>query len=138
MAMGQFVIVGIFLVGMCAFVWTLIAQEAAGGAGFGRPSRRRSLAARWDPLDLVRRLRRRIGTLDLLTRALAVGTKRETMEESEKMFIAAKEASAEQVREIDGLVQFEWIEGIHDVPLQRPDAVADLIRRFATETSGGS
>jgi len=48
------------------------------------------------------------------------------------MFIAAKEASAEQVREIDGLVQFEWIEGIHDVPLQRPDAVADLIRRFAS------
>ena len=78
--MGQFVIVGIFLVGMCAFVWTLIAQEAAGGAGFGRPSWRRSLAARWDALDLARRLRRRIGTLDLLTRALAVGTKIRTFD----------------------------------------------------------
>ena len=84
------------------------------------------LRALWeqDALELLRRV-----TMP----TLAVGTRRETTEESEKMFIAAKEASAEEVRKIDGLVKFEWIEGIHDVPLQRPDAVADLIRRFAEE-----
>jgi hypothetical protein len=30
--MGQVVIVGIFLIGLCAFVWSLIAEEAAGHA----------------------------------------------------------------------------------------------------------
>ena len=33
-------------------------------------------------------------------------------------------------RSIGGVVRFEWIEGIHDVPLQHPGAVADLIHRF--------
>jgi pimeloyl-ACP methyl ester carboxylesterase len=84
------------------------------------------LRAMWeqDALELLRRV---------TVPTLAVGTRRETTEESEKMFIAAKEASAEEVREIGGRVQFEWIDGIHDVPLQRPDAVADLVRRFASE-----
>jgi hypothetical protein len=30
-------------------------------------------------------------------------------------------------------VAFEWIEGIHDVPLQRPEAVARRIARFAAD-----
>jgi hypothetical protein len=33
-------------------------------------------------------------------------------------------------------VRFEWIEGIHDIPLQRPDAVAEQIERFAREVVG--
>src|SRR5947208_11779692 len=84
------------------------------------------LRALWeqDALELLRKVS---------VPTLAVGTRRETEEESERMFIAAKEASAEQVREIDDLVRFEWIEGIHDVPLQRPNAVAELIRGFAKD-----
>jgi hypothetical protein len=39
--MAQLIIVGMFLVGLCAFVWTLIAQEAPSAAGFGPPLTRR-------------------------------------------------------------------------------------------------
>jgi pimeloyl-ACP methyl ester carboxylesterase len=87
------------------------------------------LRAMWeqDPVELLKRVR---------VPTLAVATRRETTEDSERMFIAAKEAAAEQVRAIDENVRFEWIEGIHDVPLQRPDAVADLIRRFAANYPG--
>jgi hypothetical protein len=37
------------------------------------------------------------------------------------------------VRAIGEPVRFEWIEGIHDVPLQRPEALARRIARFARE-----
>ena len=39
--MAQLIIVVTFLVGLCAFVWTLIAQEAPSAAGFGTPLTRR-------------------------------------------------------------------------------------------------
>ena len=38
---------------------------------------------------------------------------------------------ARRVRTIGPPVSFEWIQGIHDVPLQRPEAVARRIARFA-------
>jgi len=47
-----------------------------------------------------------------------------------------KERAAEVVKAIDEAVRFEWIEGIHDIPIQRPEAVADRIERFAREVVG--
>jgi pimeloyl-ACP methyl ester carboxylesterase len=46
-------------------------------------------------------------------------------------FMRQKIRAARIVRRIGGRVRFEWIEGIHDVPLQRPAAVAARILRFA-------
>ncbi len=51
-------------------------------------------------------------------------------------FMKDKERAAEVVKAIDGAVRFEWIDGIHDIPVQRPDAVADRIQRFAQEVVG--
>ncbi len=47
-----------------------------------------------------------------------------------------KELAAGTVRAIGGNVRFEWIDGIHDVPLQRPGAVARRLLRFAGEVVG--
>ena len=65
---------------------------------------------------------------------LVVGTRRTDVRDEDRSFVAAKEAAAEEISRLEGPVRFEWIEGIHDVPLQRPDVVAELIRRFAAET----
>jgi pimeloyl-ACP methyl ester carboxylesterase len=46
-------------------------------------------------------------------------------------FARAKVEAARRVRAIGPPVAFEWIEGIHDLPLQRPEAVARRIARFA-------
>jgi pimeloyl-ACP methyl ester carboxylesterase len=46
-------------------------------------------------------------------------------------FARAKTVAARRVRAIGPPVTFEWIEGIHDVPLQRPQAVARRIARFS-------
>ncbi|MFN2544082.1 MAG: alpha/beta fold hydrolase [Actinomycetota bacterium] len=62
-----------------------------------------------------------------------VATRRSDAAETDAMFIAAKELGERPVREIGDPVRFEWMEGIHDVPLQRPEAVADLVRRVAKE-----
>ena len=51
-------------------------------------------------------------------------------------FTEEKERAAEVVKAIDKAVRFEWIEGIHDIPIQRPDAVAEQIERFAREVVG--
>src|SRR4029453_9847702 len=48
-------------------------------------------------------------------------------------FARAKADAARRVRAIGSPITFEWIEGIHDVPLQRPEAVARRIARFARE-----
>ena len=48
-------------------------------------------------------------------------------------FTEEKERAASTVRAIGGNVRFAWIEGIHDVPLQRPDALARRIARFAEQ-----
>jgi len=42
-----------------------------------------------------------------------------------------KRRAASAVRAIGEPVRFEWIDGIHDVPLHRPEAVATRIARFA-------
>jgi len=48
-------------------------------------------------------------------------------------FMEEKRRAARRVRAIGGHVRFEWIDGIHDVPLQRPEAVARRIMRFRQE-----
>jgi pimeloyl-ACP methyl ester carboxylesterase len=86
-----------------------------------RANHMRILRAMWeqDSLGLLRRVR---------VPTLVVATRPDTLEESERSVIAAKEAAETKIRQIDGGVRFEWIESIHDVPLQHPRAVANLIR----------
>ncbi len=88
-----------------------------------RANHMRILRAMWeqDSLGLLRRVR---------VPTLVVATRRDTMAESERLVIAAKEVSETKIRHIGAEVRFEWIDGIHDVPLQHPGAVADLIHRF--------
>jgi len=72
------------------------------------------------------------GLLERLTvPTLVVGTRRTDVPEDERAFLEAKAEAAEELSRLGGPVGFEWIEGIHDVPLQRPDALAELIARFA-------
>lgn len=82
------------------------------------------LHALWaqDTADLLRRVR--VPTLILATRTSRA-------EPDATGFVRAKEAAARSVRTIGAPVSFGWIEGIHDVPLQRPEAVARRIARFS-------
>jgi pimeloyl-ACP methyl ester carboxylesterase len=51
-------------------------------------------------------------------------------------FMDEKRRAAEAVRAIGEPVRFAWIDGIHDVPLQRPAAVAARIAGFARALDG--
>jgi pimeloyl-ACP methyl ester carboxylesterase len=55
---------------------------------------------------------------------------------ADEAFTDAKRRGAKVVRAIGDPIRFEWIRGIHDVPLQRPSAVAGRISRFAREAVG--
>jgi pimeloyl-ACP methyl ester carboxylesterase len=66
---------------------------------------------------------------------LILATRRPDPGPGDEAFIAAKQIGEQQVREIDGPIRFEWIEGIHDVPLQHPDELARRFREFADSTS---
>ena len=89
-----------------------------------RANHLRILRALWeqDALELLRRVR-------LPTLILAVRSKPGTADSAG--FMEEKERAAGAVRTIGDPVRFEWIEGIHDLPLQRPAALAGRIRRFA-------
>ena len=93
-----------------------------------RANHLRILRALWsqDSGALLRRLR--VPTLILATRRPDPGP-------GDVAFIAAKEIGEQEVRAIGGPVRFEWIEGIHDVPLQHPDEVARRVRNFAASVS---
>lgn len=94
-----------------------------------RANHLRILRALWeqDAQGLLRRVR--VPTLVLAVRS--------GPEEADSAgFMQDKERAAEVVKAIDQAVRFEWIEGIHDIPLQRPDAVAERIERFAREVVG--
>jgi pimeloyl-ACP methyl ester carboxylesterase len=94
-----------------------------------RANHLRILRALWEQ-DAHGRLRRvRVPTLVLAVRS-APG------EADSAGFMEEKERAAEVVKAIDKPVRFEWIEGIHDIPIQRPDAVAERIERFAREVVG--
>jgi len=81
------------------------------------------LRALWaqDTGGLLDRLRVPTLVLAARTREVAPG---------EADFARAKAEAARRVRAIGPPVAFDWIEGIHDVPLQRPEAVARRIARF--------
>ena len=71
-------------------------------------------------------LLRRVGVPTLV---MAARTRDVAPDQAE--FARAKVEAARRVRAIGPPVAFEWIEGIHDLPLQRPEAVARRIARFA-------
>jgi pimeloyl-ACP methyl ester carboxylesterase len=94
-----------------------------------RANHLRILHALWeqDSQGLLRRVR--VPTLVLAVRS-APG------EADSAGFMEEKERAAEVVEAIDEAVRFEWIDGIHDIPIQRPDAVAERIERFSQEVVG--
>lgn len=87
-----------------------------------RANHMRILRAMWeqDPMALLHRVR--VPTLVLACRSTNVG---------DAEFVQAKRAAAPAVRAIGPPVRFAWIEAVHDVPLQRPAALAARIRAFA-------
>jgi pimeloyl-ACP methyl ester carboxylesterase len=89
----------------------------------------RILRAMWaeDTLGALRRVRVPTLVLACRTRDPIPG---------EESFQAVKARAERVVRAIGGSVRFEWIEGIHDVPLQHPDAVARRIDRFVRRVVG--
>jgi pimeloyl-ACP methyl ester carboxylesterase len=89
-----------------------------------RANHLRILRALWeqDALQLLRHVR--VPTLVLAVRS-APGAA------DSAGFMQDKVRAAKAVRAIGDPVRFEWIEGIHDLPLQRPTALAGRIRRFA-------
>ena len=91
-----------------------------------RQNHLRILRALWeqDPLQLLRRVR---------VPTLVIAARPKNASGADAMFLEAKRAGEAAVRAIGSPVRFEWIEGIHDVPLQRPEALARRIRRFAAE-----
>jgi pimeloyl-ACP methyl ester carboxylesterase len=109
-----------------AVVLSLVRVDRGGGVHprLARSNHMRILHAMWaqDTDGLLRRLR--VPTLVLAARTRDVDPDRADL-------ARAKAAAAGRVRAIGPPVAFEWIEGIHDVPLQRPEAVARRIARFA-------
>jgi pimeloyl-ACP methyl ester carboxylesterase len=88
-----------------------------------RANHLRLLRAMWeqDTLGLLGRVR--VPTLVLAARTTLAG--------EEARFLEAKRRGARAVRAIGDPVRFAWIDGIHDVPLQRPAAIAGRIVRAA-------
>jgi pimeloyl-ACP methyl ester carboxylesterase len=95
-----------------------------------RPNHMRVLHALWgqDPMALLR-------TIEVPTLALA--TRLPGSRGPDPEFGDSKRLAARAIRRMEGPIRFEWIEGIHDIPLQRPRAVAHRIRRFAREIARG-
>jgi pimeloyl-ACP methyl ester carboxylesterase len=93
-----------------------------------RANHLRILRALWgqDAQELLRRVR--VPTLVLAVRS-APGAP------DSAGFMQEKERAAAAVRRIGGPVRFAWIDGIHDLPLQRPDALARRIRSFVADAS---
>jgi pimeloyl-ACP methyl ester carboxylesterase len=94
-----------------------------------RANHLRILHALWeqDARGLLRRVRQP---------TLVLGVRSAPGEADSAGFMEDKERAAEVVKAIDGAVRFEWIDGIHDIPVQHPDAVAERIQRFAQEVVG--
>jgi pimeloyl-ACP methyl ester carboxylesterase len=93
-----------------------------------RANHLRILRALWeqDTFGLLERVR--VPTLILAARSRSGGSAAPGFERD-------KAIAARRVQTIGPPVSFEWIEGIHDVPLQRPEAVARRIARFAEATA---
>jgi pimeloyl-ACP methyl ester carboxylesterase len=111
-----------------AVVMSLVRVDGRGTVHprLARSNHLKILHALWaqDTDGLLRRVL--VPTLVLAARTRDVGPDQED-------FARAKEEAAGRVRTIGPPVWFEWITGIHDVPLQRPEAVARRIARFARD-----
>jgi pimeloyl-ACP methyl ester carboxylesterase len=74
-------------------------------------------------------------TIGLLRRVgvptLVVAARTSPSDDGDAAMLEDKRAAARTVRAVDGPVRFEWMDGIHDLPLQRPEAVARRIVRAA-------
>ncbi len=91
-----------------------------------RSNHLRILRAMWeqDTVGLLRRVR--VSTL-----VLAARSGPEPGPQDPTGFVESKARGARAVRAIGDPVHFEWIDGIHDLPLQRPEAIARRIVRAA-------
>ena len=109
-------------------VLSLVRVDGRGGVHprLARANHLKILHALWaqDTDVLLRRVR--VPTLVLAARTRDVAP-------DQVDFARAKIDAARRVRAIGSPVAFEWIEGIHDVPLQRPQAVARRIAGFARD-----
>lgn len=65
--------------------------------------------------------------------ALVIGARETHTSPGQRAFMAAKRSAAASVRSIGGGVRFEWMEGIHDLPLQRPKELARRVARFVEQ-----
>lgn len=94
-----------------------------------RANHLRILHALWrqDALGLLARV-------EVPTLVLAARTRSDTPDSAG--LLHEKERAAAAVRAIGEPVRMRWIDGIHDVPLQRPAAVASRIARFAEHLVG--
>jgi pimeloyl-ACP methyl ester carboxylesterase len=63
--------------------------------------------------------------------ALIVAARPKEVGDDDAEFVASKQAAEERVRSVNPLVRFEWIQSIHDVPLQRPGELARRISAFS-------
>jgi pimeloyl-ACP methyl ester carboxylesterase len=86
------------------------------------------IRAMWeqDTVALLRRLR--VPTLLMLTRLRG-----EIPGEQTAVWTEVKRRAAAEIRRMNGPVRVEWIQGIHDVPIQAPQRVARRILRFVAE-----
>ena len=93
-----------------------------------RANHLRILRAAWeqDVRALLRKLR--VPTLVLGVRSASAS--------SDTGFLREKERAARFVRSIGDPVRFAWVEGIHDIPLQRPGMLARRIERFTRQAVG--
>ena len=111
-----------------AVVLSLVRVDGHGGVHprLARANHLKILHALWaqDTDVLLRRVR--VPTLVLAARTRDVAP-------DQADFARAKADAARHVRAIGSPITFEWIDGIHDVPLQRPEAVARRIARFARD-----
>ena len=106
-----------------------------GGDGRIRPQLSRAnhfriLHAIWEQDPAARYEGLRVPALVILARSAAP-----THDELE--FLAVKREAASRIRRLAAeLVRVSWMEGIHDLPLQRPGALSSRIERFADDVVG--
>ncbi len=91
----------------------------------------RILRAIWEqrPLELYRRIR--VPTLVIAARTRDGG-------EQERDFVEAKRLGMRAAREAASgrPVRFAWMQGVHDLPVQHPGALARRVERFAADAVG--
>ena len=105
---------------------SLVRVDPQGGIRprLSRANHLKILHALWEQDTFGLLERARVPTLILAARSRSGGS-------AGPGFARDKAFAARRARTIGSPVSFEWIQGIHDVPLQRPEAVARRIEGFA-------